>query len=149
VDIIRKAYRDPVAKAANKQGFRPGQSGNPKGRPQGSRNKATIAALAALEGDLQAITEKLLDAAKDGQPWAVKMVIDRLIPPARDLPVSFKLGRDGDLKAVMENILGDTARGKLTPSEALTVSQVVATLGLAQALEDLEAKVIKLQGAKR
>tara|TARA_B100000676_G_scaffold312672_1_gene388129 strand:+ start:3148 stop:3261 length:114 start_codon:yes stop_codon:yes gene_type:complete len=30
--------------------YKPGQSGNPTGRPKGARNKATVAAEALLEG---------------------------------------------------------------------------------------------------
>ena len=39
------------AKTNNKQGgrFQPGQSGNPNGRPHGSRNKATLALEAILD----------------------------------------------------------------------------------------------------
>ena len=40
----------PPAKLKRKQGFKPGQSGNPSGRPHGSRNKATLALEALLEG---------------------------------------------------------------------------------------------------
>ena len=43
---------DSPAKTDAKQGsqFTPGQSGNPSGRPHGSRNKATLALEALLEG---------------------------------------------------------------------------------------------------
>ena len=33
------------------QGFKPGKSGNPSGRPHGSRNKATLALEALLDGE--------------------------------------------------------------------------------------------------
>jgi len=34
--------------------FKPGQSGNPQGRPSGSRHKATLAAQALLDGEAEA-----------------------------------------------------------------------------------------------
>ena len=46
------------AKTKKKQGFKPGQSGNPSGRPHGSRNKATLALEALLDGEGEAITRK-------------------------------------------------------------------------------------------
>jgi hypothetical protein len=42
-----------LAKITNKQsrqGFKPGKSGNPSGHPHGSRNKATLALEALLDG---------------------------------------------------------------------------------------------------
>jgi hypothetical protein len=94
-NLTRKAYRDP-AKTGTQQHrgrFQPGQSGNPKGRPVGSRHKATLAALALLEGDLEVITTKLIEKAKAGEQWAITLVMNKLIP--NDLPPvvvpSFKL----------------------------------------------------------
>jgi Family of unknown function (DUF5681) len=149
-NIIRRAYPlGPVAKTAKKQqgGFQKGESGNPKGRPCGSRNKATLAARAPMEGDLETITQALVDKAKAGEAWAVKLLMYKLVPNCRDLPVSFKspkMASPGDLKEVMANVLMDTAKGRLTPSEALAVSQVVMTLGITQAVEDLEKKLMSI-----
>jgi len=36
--------------------FQPGQSGNPAGKPKGSRNKTTLAMEALLDGDLASNT---------------------------------------------------------------------------------------------
>ena len=43
-----------IAKTTNKQsrqGFKPGKSGNPNGRPNGNRNKATLALEELLDGE--------------------------------------------------------------------------------------------------
>ena len=50
---------------------RPGtfRAGNP-GRPPGARNKATLAALALLEGEAEAITRRAIELAKAGDPTA-------------------------------------------------------------------------------
>jgi hypothetical protein len=50
--------------------FKPGQSGNPSGRPKGARNKATVAAEALLDGESEAITRQCIDLAKEGYPTA-------------------------------------------------------------------------------
>jgi hypothetical protein len=144
-EIIRKAYPAKTGEQKDRGRFKPGQSGNPKGRPQGSRHKATLAALAALEGDLGAVTAKLVEKAKAGESWAVKLVMDKLVPNARDTPVRFKL--EGGLTGAMESILQDTANGHLTPGEALTISQVITALGLAQQVEEIEKKLNDLQPA--
>lgn len=46
------------------QAWRPGQSGNPRGKRPGTRNKATNAVLALQEGEADAITRVCIDAAK-------------------------------------------------------------------------------------
>ncbi len=52
-------FNDPLAKPQHQPRERPfdkGQSGNPAGRPAGSRNKATLAAEALLDGQSAALT---------------------------------------------------------------------------------------------
>lgn len=66
--------------------FKPGQSGNPEGRPVGRKNKRTefIEALGKSshnpEKDLQAIILKGIEEAKKGNPYFWKMIIDRVYP---------------------------------------------------------------------
>lgn len=57
-----------TAKTAKKerQGFQPGKSGNPKGRPHGSRNKATLAVEALLDGQAEALTQVAIQSALEG-----------------------------------------------------------------------------------
>jgi len=71
--------------------FESGQSGNPSGRPKGSRNKATLAVQALLEGEGEAITRKAIESAKEGDMTAIRLVLERLLPPRKDAPVSFEL----------------------------------------------------------
>jgi hypothetical protein len=154
-DITRKAYREPAKtepQQANRGRFRPGQSGNPKGRPVGSRHKATLAALALLGNDLEAITEKLVQKAKAGEQWAVKLVIDKLIPNARDLPVAFKapkLETSADLRGALVAILKGVSQGKITPDEGQAVAALLNGLGLALMVEELETQLEHLQGERR
>ena len=77
-------------KTANTR-FRPGESGNPGGRPKGSRNKATLAMEALLDGDGEEITRKAIDLAKDGDMGAIRVCMDRIAPPRRDRHVHFAL----------------------------------------------------------
>lgn len=58
------------------------QPGNP-GRPCGARNKATLAALALLEGEAEAITRKTIELAKAGDTVALKLALDRLLAKGR------------------------------------------------------------------
>ena len=63
---------------------RPGafRRGNP-GRPRGARNKSTLAAMALLEGEAEALTRKAVELALGGDTVALKLVLDRILPRER------------------------------------------------------------------
>ena len=46
--------------------FKPGQSGNPAGKPKGARNRSTIAAELLLEGEARALTRKAIELGLAG-----------------------------------------------------------------------------------
>jgi hypothetical protein len=71
--------------------FQKGHSGNPQGRPPGARNTATMMAEQLLDGEAEAITRKAIELAKQGDLTALRLCLDRLVPPRRDRPVNFAL----------------------------------------------------------
>src|SRR6516165_2074446 len=64
--------------------FETGHSGNPNGRPKGARNKATVMVEQLLDGELDALVRKLIEKAKAGDIAALRLCLDRLLPPRRD-----------------------------------------------------------------
>ena len=118
----------PTAKTRQKQGFQPGKSGNPSGRPAGSRNKATLAIEALLDGEAEALTRTCIERALGGDMAALKLCMDRICPPRKDAPISFKMpsvNNASDAASVMRSILEQVAKGSISPSEAKTVSEVI------------------------
>jgi Family of unknown function (DUF5681) len=71
--------------------FEKGRSGNPAGRRPSSRNKATLAAAALLWGESEALTRKAVELALAGDPTAMRLCIERLLPPCRERTVKFTL----------------------------------------------------------
>jgi Family of unknown function (DUF5681) len=69
--------------------FEPGISGNPSGRPKGSRNKTTMAVQALLDGKAEALTRKAIELAKGGDITALRLCMERILPPRKDRPLSF------------------------------------------------------------
>ncbi|MCC0808272.1 hypothetical protein FPV16_18990, partial [Methylobacterium sp. W2] len=69
--------------------FQKGQTGNPAGRPKGSRSKSALALEAILEGDAESIVRKAIELATDGDTQALRMCLDRLMPARKDRPVQF------------------------------------------------------------
>ena len=69
---------------AQQQRGRPGQSGNPEGRPKGSRNVTTLALETLLDGQAAALTQKAIDLALSGDMAALRLCLDRILPPRKD-----------------------------------------------------------------
>ncbi|MCK1460650.1 hypothetical protein IVB34_20325 [Bradyrhizobium sp. 2] len=137
-------------KTERKQGsrFRPGQSGNPNGRPMGSRNKTTIAVEALLNGDAKALTTKAIELAKNGDLQALRICMDRIVPPRRDRPVTFempKLETAQDAAAAVSSLLASVAAGDMTPSEASEVSKVIDVYVKAKETGDLIDRLERLE----
>ena len=58
--------------------FRKGQSGNPAGRPPGSRNRATIMVQNLLEGAAENIAKRAAQLAEEGNVAAIRICMNRL-----------------------------------------------------------------------
>ena len=67
--------------------FRPGQSGNPRGRPPGARNSATVMAEALLDGQAEALVQVVIAAAMDGDMTAMRLCLERLLPAKKSVTV--------------------------------------------------------------
>jgi len=71
--------------------FKPGKSGNPSGKPKGARNKTTVAMEKLLDDDAATITSKAIELAKNGDLTALRLCLERIIPPSKDRPVNFDM----------------------------------------------------------
>jgi hypothetical protein len=71
--------------------FQKGRSGNPLGRRVGCRNKTTIAAAALLAGEAETLTRKAVELALVGDPTALRLCLERILPPCRERTVKFVL----------------------------------------------------------
>jgi hypothetical protein len=70
--------------------FVKGQSGNPAGRPPGSRNKATLLAEGMFQ-EAEAIIRMAIDKAREGDITAIRICLDRAFPRLRDRAAVFEL----------------------------------------------------------
>lgn len=131
--------------------FKPGQSGNPAGKPKGAKNHATRALLQLMEGSAEQITKAVLTAAKGGDMTAAKFVLDRIVPAAKERPLSLHLPTiesPTDIASAQSAILQAVAAGEITPGEGTTLAGIVEarrkaleTDELAQRLAELEARM--------
>jgi hypothetical protein len=130
--------------------FKPGQSGNPSGRPKGARHRTTVAIEALLEGEGEALTRKAIDLAKAGDMQALRLCMDRLAPPRRDSPVAFDLP---EMKTVSDAVLAmgalvkAVAEGDLTPTEAAELTRMVQAFAKIIETAEFEERIRKLEEA--
>jgi len=132
--------------------FHPGQSGNPAGKPKGTRHKTTLACEALLDGEAEAITRKAIDAAKGGDMIAIRLCMDRFIAPRKDRTVPFELPKlETAADAVKDTaaIVSAVADGDLTPSEAGELSKVVEGFTRTLTAVDFEERLTKLEGQRK
>jgi hypothetical protein len=69
----------PAGRAAAGR-FAAGSSGNPAGRPRGSRNRATLLAQELLDGEGESIVRRAIEQAKSGEPVSLRLCIERILP---------------------------------------------------------------------
>jgi hypothetical protein len=69
--------------------FRPGQCGNPAGRPKGARNKITVAIEALIDAASTDIATKAIELAKAGDATMIRALLDR--QPRRAVTGIFRL----------------------------------------------------------
>jgi hypothetical protein len=132
--------------------FQRGKSGNPAGRPRGSRNATTLAVEALLEGEYEALTRKAIELATAGDMQALKLCLDRLAPPRRDSLVAFplpKLTSARDAVRASAAIVAAVAGGELTPSEASALSGIVQNFSKTIEIAELEERIHKLEKAAK
>jgi len=125
-------------------------AGNP-GKPKGARHRATIAALELLDGEAEALTRKAVELALAGDVQALRMCLERLVPPRKDAPVSFSLPEmknASDALTAINHIVQAVANGELTPGEATSMAGLVDTFRRAAETEDLERRIAELETKK-
>jgi hypothetical protein len=136
-------------RSGNPEGrFRKGRSGNPKGRPAGARNKATQTAELLLDGEAEALTRRAVELALAGDGMALRLCLERIIPPRRGRPVRLDLPPvrgAADLGGTMSAITNAAASGAITPAEAAELARVVEIFVRAVETSDFERRLKDLE----
>ena len=110
--------------------WNPGASGNPAGRPIGSRNKSTVYLEELLRSRQEALVEKAIELALDkNDPVALRLCIERLLPALKERRIELPLPVVNDCKqaaAAGAAILTGIAEGQITPREGAVLAEIVA-----------------------
>jgi len=120
-----------------------GTSGNPGGRRPGTGVAERLRA--SIAKDVPAIIAALVGRAKDGDPAAAKLLLDRVCPPLRptDAPVRLRLA--GTLDAQGGAVLAALSTGRLTPAQAGDLLGALTSQAKLAEWTDLEVRIRTLE----
>ena len=107
-----------------------------------------MAAQALLDGEAEALTRKCIELAQAGDLTALRLCLERIVPPRKDSPVKVMLPAIesvADLPSVTAALLGAVGKGQLTPSEAQAVAGLVEAHRKALETEELERRIAALE----
>ena len=124
------------------------RSGNPAGRLPGTKNRATKAAEALLDGEAQALTRKAIDLALAGDTTALRLCLERIVPARKSRTLKFEvpsMERAEDLPAAMGAILDQVAEGSLFLDEAAALIGMLEAKRRAIETTDIEARLKALE----
>ena len=150
-DVLIEPAKTGIEDGRNGQGqWQKGHSGNPAGRPRGSRHRVSAAIDELFEGQAQELAEKAVQSALGGDGAMLRSLLDRLAPPRRERPVSTQIPRltcAADAAAAMAAIVQSLADGELVPAEAEALARLVEIWVEAHRAHELEERLAAIETA--
>jgi hypothetical protein len=110
-----------------------------------------MAAQTLLDGEAEALTRRAVELALEGNLAALRLCLERLIPPKKERPLAVKLpsiAGASDLPKLTAALLAAVGKGEITAGEASALSALVANHGKALELAELEKRISALEGKR-
>ena len=123
-------------------------SAGTSGRPRGARNKATLAIESLLQGQAEALTQKAIRRALEGDSVALRLCMDRIAPPPKDAAVTFSMPtmcNAMDASVAAGSVLKAVSEGELTPLEATRVMGLIDSYRRTLELTEIEERLLALE----
>ncbi len=129
--------------------FKPGQSGNPSGRPKGIPDKrvAMRELLTPYAGDL---IGKTVELALSGDTTALRICIDRLVPPVKEEAIEVTLPKIAcaeDCTNAQAAVLNAVAEGEMLPGVGKLMSDLIDAQRRAYETNDLAKRMAAVEEA--
>jgi Family of unknown function (DUF5681) len=129
--------------------FQPGHPGGP-GRPQGSRNKATLALDKIADDAGENILKAMVAAATAGDLKAADLVLQRIWPVRKGRPLSISLTLPviktaADVVAALGTVADLVGAGEVTPDEGAALAAIFESKRRAIETVDLEMRLSALE----
>ena len=106
-----------------------------------------------LEGEAEQLTQKAIELALNGDITALRLCLERLIPPRKDRPIHLILPPIENVQQIsvaMARVSTAIGEGEITPIEGEVLSNILAahkdvlvTAGLERRMDELERRMSK------
>lgn len=123
--------------------FKPGVSGNPKGRPKGTGGSGN----ALLERNRRKLLRQVIDRALAGDMRALEICADRLFPKVKPVsaPVEVPNSGSGSLADQSRSIVEAVFMGLIGPDEGVTILRAMAEHMHMIEIGELEQRIQELE----
>ena len=128
--------------------WKKGESGNPAGKKPGTRHKATQLAETLLDGQTEKLVNKCVEMAIDGDSAAMRICMDRLIPPRKSRPITIQLPDTKTAVGVADaqsKVVKTVAEGELAIEDGQALSSILEARRKALETQDHEERLKKLE----
>lgn len=127
--------------------WKPGQTGNPKGRPPGQSEITTLRK--SIMNDAPEILAGLVTAAKAGDVQAARLILERVLPPVKPMEQAIELDLAGDtLTDQGRAVLSAVAAGALAPGQGSQLIAAIGALARVAEIDELTTRITKLEESK-
>lgn len=125
--------------------WKPGQSGNPKGKPPGSGELQRLRA--SIASEVPDILAGLVASARAGDAQAAKLILERIFPAVKpvELAQELDLPEGGTLTAQGRAVLTAVAAGHLAPGQGSQLLSAIGALAKISEIDELTARIEKLE----
>ncbi len=134
-------------KKSAKTVWKKGQSGNPKGRPAGSPDWRN-ALRDHFRPKSEELIKKAIELALDGDSVALRMCLERLVPPVKisDIPTAHPLVQQAKTaKEKAEAVVNGMASGDISATQGSSLLQAIISQMRITELTELEERIVALE----
>ena len=127
--------------------WKPGQSGNPAGRPPGG---GEIGKLRAAIGErVPELLAAMMVKALEGDVGAARLLLERAVAPLKAAEQAETIALpEGSLTDQGRAVLRAVAAGELAPGQGAALLGAIGTLARVTEIDELEARLTKLENAR-
>lgn len=128
--------------------FKAGQSGNPIGRPKGTKDRRSLFRDMVEPSCLQ-LVKKAIDMALEGNEQMLRLLLDRMLPAKpKDDPIDINLAGENSLGKAQKIFIA-LSKKKITASEATDLLCAVVAETKIQAIADFERRLEILEACHK
>ena len=124
--------------------WKPGESGNPNGRPAGAGQVAALRK--QIEEHVPDIIAAMVTKATEGDAGAARLLLERVLPPIKPTEQALAIALPaGSLADQGRAILAAVAAGELAPSQGAALVAAVGSLAKVVEVDELAMRVAALE----